>query len=142
MEIKAKALCIILRDDKEVLATVGQDKDKNEEFGRILGGTIEFGEDSKTALKREFLEEVGSELQNIQFLKVVENIFTFNGVAGHQITFLYKADLADKSLYSKEKIKILDNDASAVWIPLEKMKNGFKVYPLQAFSEIYSIPKS
>ena len=129
--IKVKALCIISRNGNEILAGAGgRDDVKDESFGRLVGGGVEFGETSEIALRREFREELNAELENIKLVDVVENIFMFNGQQGHQILFVYKGEFVDKSLYQKERIKILDASNDAVWYSLEDLSSGkTKVYP-------------
>jgi ADP-ribose pyrophosphatase YjhB (NUDIX family) len=130
-KIKAKTMGVVLRNGGEVLAGIGRDNVKRETFGRILGGTIEFGETARVALSREFREELGSDLENVKFLTIIENIFTYKGEPGHEIVFLYKGELTDKELYKKEKIKIIDGkEFFAEWIPLSDVQNGkIKLYP-------------
>lgn len=63
-------------------------------------------------LKKQFVErfreELLCEIENLEFVKLIENIFTYNGEQGHQITFLYKGNLANKNLYKQEKIVVHD----------------------------------
>lgn len=101
MNIRPSALGIIKKDGY-VLASKHLDNVINQEFCRLFGGGIEFGEKSKDALKREFLEELGAVTINEKFLCVVENIFVYNGEQGHEITFLYEVDFEDK-IYIKLK---------------------------------------
>ncbi len=98
-KIRVKAMCVVARGKTEVLAGLGRDEVKGEDFGRIIGGGVEFGETSEIALRREFQEELGSELLNVSFVKVIESIFVYKGNPMHEIVFLYTGDLADKSLY-------------------------------------------
>lgn len=122
--IRPLALAIIKRDNK-ILVCPGYDSKKDQKFYRVLGGGIEFGETGVEALKREFKEEINSELNNIKFLGMLENIFTFEGNRGHEIVMMYEADLADESLYGEKSIKILDNDgACAVWEDIKVLRDG------------------
>ncbi len=131
--IRPNALALIYKNGK-IFCSSHFDEIKNELFYRSLGGGIDFGEDSKTALIREFKEEFNAELTNIELLTVIENIFEYNGSKGHEITFLYKADFADESLYQKEKMEILDKeDTFAEWISIEDIKSGKNtLYPKES----------
>ena len=137
-KIATKAMCVICRNGNEALATLGYDSVKNENFARIIGGGVEFGETAESALRREFKEELGAELENLTFLKTIENVFTYNGQPGHEIIFLFKGDLADKSLYEKEEMKILDDQNTvAKWIPcVETGENCIKIYPEVDYEKI------
>ena len=77
-EIRPIVLGIVKRDNK-ILVSKGYDKIKNETFYRSIGGGIEFLENSKDALKREFKEELNIDINVGDFLGISENIFTYNG---------------------------------------------------------------
>lgn len=49
--IKVKAMCFVVRNGKEALATMHRDTVKREDFGRLLGGHVEFGESGMEATK-------------------------------------------------------------------------------------------
>jgi ADP-ribose pyrophosphatase YjhB (NUDIX family) len=130
-QIEVKALCIILRDNKDVLVGLGYDEIKKEHFGRVLGGGMNFGETAEAAVRREIKEELLCEIENLEFVKLIENIFIYNGEKGHQITFLYEGDLANKDLYKQEKIAVNDTKSfEAEWLPLSDVVSGkVKLYP-------------
>src|SRR5213078_1110596 len=69
-----------------------------------LGGGIEYGESSRAAIVREIREEVGVEIEHLQLLGVLENIFTYEGQTGHEIVFVFDAEFADKSLYERAEL--------------------------------------
>jgi ADP-ribose pyrophosphatase YjhB (NUDIX family) len=106
--IRPLVLCIVKNKDK-VLVMRGHDSVKNQTFYRLLGGGIDFNELGEDALKREFQEELGTELQNITFITTTENIFEFDGKKGHEIILVFEADLANKELYEKESLSVLDS---------------------------------
>jgi len=107
------------------LVQVGFDRKKNEKFYRLPGGGIEFGETGVAALRREFMEEFGSGINNIEFLGVLENIFIYEGKDGHELVMVYRADLEKESLYDEKEIKILDADDSyAVWEDIDVLKDS------------------
>ena len=120
----------IIRNNDKILVCPVKDKIKNEKFYRIIGGGVEFGEKIEEALRREIKEEINSNLENIKYLGFLENIFEFEGRQGHEIFFIYQADLSDKSLYGITEMKILDGNRgdSAVWVDITLLKNS-KFYP-------------
>ena len=77
-EIRPIVLGIVKKGNK-ILVSEGYDKVKDETFYRCIGGGIEFLENSKEALKREFKEELNVDISVGEFLGIAENIFTYNG---------------------------------------------------------------
>jgi ADP-ribose pyrophosphatase YjhB (NUDIX family) len=133
--IHVKVMCVISRNGK-ILATEGLDDVKNEKFYRLIGGGVHFCELSTDALKREVREELETELENITFLYAFENVFTYRGNPGHEIVFLYSAEMVRKELYGKEEIPIADHPSViAKWVPISDVISGVaKVYPAVDYS--------
>jgi ADP-ribose pyrophosphatase YjhB (NUDIX family) len=127
-KIRPLALAIIEHDNK-ILVYKANNKNTNKDFYRVLGGGIDFGETSEEALKREFKEETGSGLERIEFLKVFENIFVYNNLQMHELIFLYRAELKDKTKLGKN-FDIMDrhHQRQAEWIDKEKLKKA-NFYP-------------
>jgi len=136
--IEVKAMCIIKRKDGAILASLGYDEVKGEHFARLIGGHVEFGETTEVALRREFKEELGCGPKDLSFVKVLENIFMYNGDLGHEIIFLYSGGLEDESIYAKEKLNILDDPKTEVkWIKPEDVKAGkMKLYPEFGYNKL------
>jgi 8-oxo-dGTP pyrophosphatase MutT (NUDIX family) len=64
-------------------------------FHRILGGSIEFGELSVDAAVREMREELGISVPEPRLLGVLENAYTFRGIPGHEVVFIYAGATTD-----------------------------------------------
>ncbi|WP_290056253.1 NUDIX hydrolase [Amycolatopsis solani] len=127
--IRPIALGLVWRGDA-LLVFEGRDDVKGETFYRPLGGGIEFGERGEEALRREFAEELDAELRVGKRLGVLENIFTWQGKSGHEITFLYDAEFTDSACYRREEMQILDDDAIARWVDVADFRDGSKIlYP-------------
>ena len=126
-EMRALALAVIKKDNK-ILVTPGHDDIKNEDFYRLPGGGIDFGETSQQALEREMQEEFGAKITNLKLVKVIENLFTYNKWAGHEICFVYTADFIDQDLYKKEALPILDIEGgyASIWVDIDKLN---RLYP-------------
>lgn len=123
-KIRPNALVIIQKSDY-LLAEKGEDKTTGKVFYRLMGGGIEFGEVSSETLKREIKEELNATIINEKFLCPIESIFEFNSEKGHEITFLFEADLLEESLYNQKNIKVIDKeDSYAEWVPISEIKNG------------------
>src|SRR3989338_2204793 len=99
--MRPNSLVLIFNNDK-ILLEKGEDKVKNLIFYRPLGGGIEFGETSITALKRELKEEIGATLKNEKFLTVIENIFEYNNEKFHEIVFLFKGEIVEEQLLKQD----------------------------------------
>jgi ADP-ribose pyrophosphatase YjhB (NUDIX family) len=128
--IRVIALAAVRRGD-DILVFEGRDEVRNETFYRPLGGGIEFGESAVEALRREMVEELAAELSNVELLGVLENVFTLSGRPGHQIVFVYAADLADPTLYERDDVgHILDDGSPVTWQPMRRFASGEAVlYP-------------
>lgn len=61
---------------------------------RPLGGSVEFGETWQDALKREFREELGVDINISGAPFVLENIYAHEGSPGHEIIFAADVTLA------------------------------------------------
>jgi 8-oxo-dGTP pyrophosphatase MutT (NUDIX family) len=127
--IRAIAICVF-RNGGRILAGEGYDSRKNQTFYRPLGGAIEFGEQSPDTIIRELREEIGAEVANLRYLGTLENIFTFEGEAGHEIVQVFDGDLVDTSLYEREAIDGSEDAPTgplpfkAVWMPLAHFAEG------------------
>lgn len=124
--IRPIALCVTRREGY-LLVSEGYDSVKRDRYYRPLGGTIEFGERSGETVAREMAEELSAEVRNVRWLGVLENIFVFNGQAGHEIVMLYEADFADEAMYERNPIWGREDDGSlikAVWKPMDDFKAG------------------
>ncbi len=124
----------IVRKENKILVSEGYDKVKDEVFYRSIGGGIEFLEDSKDALRREFKEELNIDISVGKFLGISENIFTYNGKNAHELILFYNVDIEDKDY--KEKYHIIDDncETDAMWIDIDKFKNKeLKIYPEQMY---------
>jgi len=118
-------ICLFSNNGR-ILAAKGTDSIKQNEFYRPLGGMIEFGERSSDALKREILEETNQEISNLKYITTVENIFIYEGKAGHEIVMDYDAEFIDKSLYNEEDIDVTEGDVwfKAYWLNISDCKSG------------------
>lgn len=118
----------IIKNGNKIFVGSGYDEIKKEKFYRIMGGGIKFRETAVQALKREFREEFAAELINIKLLKIIENIFIYNGDHGHEIAYIYEADFKDKKMYEDKKYPVLDSKIqnAAEWI---EYNESLKIYP-------------
>jgi ADP-ribose pyrophosphatase YjhB (NUDIX family) len=114
--IRPIAICVLRRGD-EILVMEARDESRDLTFYRPLGGGIEFGERSDVAVRRELLEEIGAELEELSLLTIFENLFEFEGEAWHEIVFVYEASLADPSLYDRRSFVVKEETGTlpGIW---------------------------
>ena len=120
----------IARKENKILVGEGYDKIKGETFYRCLGGEIEFLETSEYALKREYKEELGIDIEVKDFCAFAENIFTYQGKKAHELVLMYNIKIKEEDV--KEKYHVIDDncDSYAYWVDIEEFKNKSKIiYP-------------
>jgi 8-oxo-dGTP pyrophosphatase MutT (NUDIX family) len=133
-QIRPIAICVFRRNNK-ILVAEGYDPAKVETFYRPLGGGIEFGESSKETICREIVEELNVEVdqESLRYLGAVENIFVFNGSAGHEIVLVYDGVLKESGLYEQAVIlgkEVNGEEIRAVWKDLDEFTIGEAIlYP-------------
>jgi len=140
-EIRIKAMCIFHKDGK-VLVSKHFDKVKNEYFYRMLGGSVNFFETSEAGVRREIQEELLSDIEKLKLIDVTENLFTFEGNKGHEISFLYQGDLVQKELYSQNPIHIIEDtyEFDAEWINIKDILAGeIPLYPIFDYKTLLGI---
>ncbi|MBU1109534.1 MAG: NUDIX domain-containing protein [Candidatus Riflebacteria bacterium] len=123
--IRAKVVCVF-RNQGQILVGDAFDPTKQQLFYCPPGGRIEFGESSEVALRREIEEELGSGIENPLLLGVLENLFTFDGKKGHEIVFVYDAELSDKALYAVDSFKACESNGepfNAIWLNLSAINS-------------------
>src|SRR3954452_23331312 len=102
--IRTVALAVCRDGRGRILVERGYDHARGEPFLRAIGGGVEFGERAVEALAREWREELGLELVAPALLGVLENRFTSNGRAGHEVVFVFAARLADAAVHERDEI--------------------------------------
>ena len=130
--IRALAICVFHRGDR-ILVFEGYDPVKGETFYRPLGGGIEFGESSESAVRRELKEEINVEIADLKCLGMLENIFTFNGKSHHEIVLIYDGTLTESGLYDQALIlgkEANGDDIRALWKSMAEFESGKSIlYP-------------
>lgn len=114
--------------DGHLLALEGHDRTRGLDFLRAIGGGIEFGETAAEALRREFMEELGVEIDSAELMGVWENIFTHEGVPGHEIAHVFAVASAELDAVPLDaELHILDEGSPVRWIPLADIRSGARV---------------
>jgi 8-oxo-dGTP pyrophosphatase MutT (NUDIX family) len=113
--VRVAARCLFRRpEDGAWLVIEAFDEHKNERFFVIPGGGVQFGESSTQSVHREVAEELGSPIADLRLVTTMENRFVHRGVPGHEIIFIYRGDLVERSLYQRESIPLIDGGESLV----------------------------
>lgn len=103
----------------------------------IIGGHVEGLEMSADTLKREFKEELHAEISVDSLMAIGELLFPWGSKPCHQICLYYKVSLLDDNIPLDgifHGYDDLDNeriDLDFCWVPLEDLRKGVKVYPLE-----------
>ncbi|PWB38238.1 MAG: hypothetical protein C3F02_04505 [Parcubacteria group bacterium] len=132
VEPKLKAMCLLLDDQSRLLASQGYDHIKKQRFYRILGGHLNPGEDPADGVRREIREEVNSEIDNLEFLEVIDNQFIYQGRPGHEIVHLYKGKLSRREIEDIPQFTFVDGPEviTAQWIKIDDIiHKKIIVYP-------------
>jgi hypothetical protein len=76
-------------------------------------------------------EEIGGEITPPRYLATLENIFVYEGAAGHEIVRVYEAALTDRSFYERDAWEGVEGEERfpVVWKPLDEFRRGAKLYP-------------
>lgn len=141
MKIRVIALAVLQRGDGKLLLSKGEDTVKSEVFYRCIGGGVEFGEKGEQTLIREFREEIGKDIAVEKFLGAVENIFEWQGKAGHEIVLFYKCRFTLKSDDDIEHINRIDEVGGFThWKSVEDIRNeGALLHPHQILEMLDSL---
>lgn len=116
------------RRGEEILVIEENDELRNIVYYRLIGGGMKFQEKAINALRREYEEEVGSELISEKFLGVIENSFEINGIEAHEIMMLYEVELPKYYFENEKFISNCDLGArEAMWVNKNEFINGNKV---------------
>ncbi|MBJ9981850.1 NUDIX hydrolase [Bacillus sp. S70] len=126
---RAKAFGLAVHQDRLL---VQEYHTEGETYYRPLGGSIELDEKSAHTVIREFTEELHTEIEIINYLGCLENVFHLDGGIGHEIIQLYSLRLLDTSLYEMKILNIQGEQtvAYAKWIPITAFIQKEKIlYP-------------
>ena len=113
-------------------------KNINKEHYALPGGRVQIGENSEDAIKREMREELGKNVEILDYIGTIENFFEMGNIQYHEICFLYKIEFEDKkdieidyTMHNLEGKKYLQYE----WIDLSKIEQ-YNILP-KCLKEIF-----
>ncbi len=129
--IKVKAMAVFAAHGR-MLVTPSYDTVKKKPYYRLLGGHVEFGECAEKTLRREMLEELAADIEVLERLEIVENIFQYEGRDYHEIVFIHHARFLDDAITRREDLRNLEaaHDEIFRWVPIEEvLGSDIPLYP-------------
>ena len=129
-KIRVIVICVFRHGDRILVFEAFDNVDKKP-FYRPLGGGVEFGETTEQALKREIKEEIGEEITDLNFLTVLENLFTLDGKPGHEIVYVYDGRFLDESAYDRDSFTVKEETETtkASWRRLSFFNDYHRLVP-------------
>lgn len=88
---------LVLKDGRILVC-----KTENRDYYFLPGGHVEFGENMKKALVREFKEELEIRPRSAKLIGSIENIFHQKGKLNHEINFVFVAEIEEDEIEAKE----------------------------------------
>ena len=124
--IRPLALCVFRRGEKIMVAR-GYDAVKDQTFYRPIGGGINFGERGADAVIREVREELDAEVIDVVYLGAFENIFSYEGKAGHEIILVFDGRFTDPALNEDNALLEGEDDEELLYEASWKSLDFFRV---------------
>lgn len=123
--LKIRVNGIVLKENKVLVI-----KSKNNSSYYLPGGHIELGEDSKQAVSREMLEELGTEVVIKEKIAIAENFYLDKcGKEVHEISFYYVVDPIDFEKIPMVAYERVENDKGEMklhkfdWLDINAIKD-------------------
>jgi ADP-ribose pyrophosphatase YjhB (NUDIX family) len=137
--VRVAGVCV--RDDQVLLHTA-----EGIDFWALPGGRCEIGEPTAHTVQREMWEETGLEVTVGDLLWVMENFFTYEAKAFHEIAFYYQMTLPESlpSPLVQPEFMGAEGDKPLIfrWFPVAEVE-GLRLFPTffrQALRELPTSP--
>lgn len=90
-KLNVRAAGIIIHNNKILLH-----RNIKSDHYALIGGRVTIGENSEETIKREIQEEIGKEVEVIEYISTVENFFEMKNSKYHEILFVYKLEFINE----------------------------------------------
>ena len=119
---KIKSRCIFINHGKILLCY-----DTVHNYYFFPGGSAIEGEKSEDTLRREILEEFGTEIKNIKFLTTLSNV----GENSDETIVMFQAEFVNSDRSQESEIPVLDMpQIQAIWVSMNDVSMGnIKILP-------------
>ncbi|MDK2865933.1 MAG: hypothetical protein PWP51_753 [Clostridiales bacterium] len=99
-------------------------KSINDSFWSLVGGRVHVDEDSVSALKREYIEELDLKVNIKQMLWSLENFFTYEKNGYHEISFIYVLTAVEGQCINSNKSYIGLDDSRLIyqWFTIDELE--------------------
>ncbi|HPS41570.1 MAG TPA: NUDIX domain-containing protein [Anaerolineaceae bacterium] len=124
--IRLKTLAWI-EENGELFVVRNHDSVKGDDYYRPIGGSVNFGERTVDALRREVQEELGTTISITGEPLIIENIFTCDGKAGHEIDYLFPAQFDSPEFYERRIFDLVEEGGErfdALWVSIDDCLEG------------------
>ena len=124
-KLNIRACALIIHNNKLLVHN-----NVNESHVALVGGRVKIGESSEDTLKREIKEEMGKEIEILEYVSTIENFFDADDMPYHEIMFVYRVDFKDdedKKIIDSIKNIEGEDELRYDWIDLDKIEQ----YPLK-----------
>jgi 8-oxo-dGTP pyrophosphatase MutT (NUDIX family) len=123
--IRPIAIALVYRGDELLVMAVKGDAGAIKGW-RPPGGAIEFGESAEAAVVRELVEELGTPIRCTTRLCTLENLYVHEDARGHEIVFVFEAELLNPAAYAVDHYSFADGgvDNEVRWRSVRDFRSG------------------
>lgn len=117
----------LIEHEGHIFVSQGKDSLTHKTYYRFLGGGIDFGETSEAALIREFEEEIGAKLIDVEYLTCLDNVFELEGKPKHELIQLFRARFAQDAFYrTSDTFELIEGKhvKEAFWLEKRRVMSG------------------
>jgi len=132
-----RSSCVCLRKDEVLLFYYPK-----VDLWSLPGGRCNLLEDTLMAVKREFVEEMGEEINVQRLLWVVENFFNMKGENYHELLFIYLAELRNNSkIVQKDEFYAIEGEVQmpCKWVKIKDL-GKYNLLPKFLIEKLANIP--